>query len=90
MNWMRRGVDRQRPRQRLDRQGLGEPRHALDQHVAAGEQADQHAVEEVVLADDDAAQLGLDPLEDQRLALDLPGEGDGVGQSRTGRAGQRG
>ena len=64
-------VDRERLGQGLDGERLGEAGHALDQHVAAGEQADQQAVEQVVLADDDLAQLGLDPLEGERLALEV-------------------
>ena len=45
--------------QGLDGQGLGEAGHAFEQHVAVGEQADEQAVHEVFLADDDAAQLAL-------------------------------
>ena len=36
---------------------LGEPRHAFEQHVAAGEQADEQAFDHVVLADDAARDL---------------------------------
>ena len=38
-------------------QRLGEPGHALEQHVTAGQQRDEHALEHRVLADDDALAL---------------------------------
>ena len=41
----------------LHGQRLGEPGHALEQHVAAGQQADEQALEHRVLADDDALDL---------------------------------
>src|SRR5262249_10998418 len=44
--------------QRLDQQRLREPRDARDEYVAAGEQRDQHLLDDVVLADDDFAQFG--------------------------------
>ena len=55
-----------RPGDGLDREGLREPGHALDEEVAAREQAHDDPLEHVVLADDDplhlieeAAHLGL-------------------------------
>ena len=42
----------------LIRQGLRESRHARDQAVAAGEQRDEHLVDDIVLPDDDLSQLG--------------------------------
>ena len=39
-------------RQGLDRRGLGQAGHAFDQQVAVAQQADQHAVDELLLADD--------------------------------------
>ena len=53
MNWMRWKETSISAGQRLDRQGLGQPRHALEQHVPVGEQPDQQAVDQVLLADDD-------------------------------------
>ena len=41
--------------QRLDEQRLGQPGHADEQAVAAGEQRDQHLIDDLVLADDDLA-----------------------------------
>ena len=44
-------------RGRLDRQGLRETRHALDQHVPAGEQADEHPLQHLLLTGDHAPDL---------------------------------
>ncbi len=41
----------------LDRGGLGKARRALDQQVAVGEQRDQQAVDQVLLADDVGLQM---------------------------------
>ena len=41
----------------LDRQRLGQAGHALEQHVAAGEQRHEHALEHRLLADDHALDL---------------------------------
>ena len=57
VNWMRLEPAAHRAGERLDRQRLGQAGHALDQQVAAREQRDQHALEEVVLADDDLLHL---------------------------------
>ena len=46
-----------RLRQRLDRQRLGQARHAFEQDVAVGQQADEQPVDQVALADDDVADL---------------------------------
>ena len=48
--------------ERLDEQRLGQPGHAGDQAVAAGEERDEHLLDDLVLADDDLAELGEDPL----------------------------
>ena len=55
-------------RGRLDRERLREPGHALDQHVPAGEQADEHPLEHLLLAGDHAPDLEQRLLE---LATDL-------------------
>ena len=44
-------------RRRLDRQRLREAGHALDQEMASGDEADEHALEHLVLAGDDALDL---------------------------------
>ena len=41
----------------LDRQRLGETRHAFDQHVPAGEQADEHPFQHLFLARNHAPDL---------------------------------
>ena len=41
----------------LDGQRLGHAGHTLEQHVALGEQADQHPLDQPVLADDDPLDL---------------------------------
>ena len=45
-----------------DEHRLAEPGHALEQHVAVGEEAGQRLADELALADDDAADLALDGL----------------------------
>ena len=57
MNWTRRKRAAEHLGERLDGQRLGEAGHALEQHVAAGEQRDEQALEHRVLADDDALDL---------------------------------
>jgi hypothetical protein len=68
-----------RARDRLDREGLGQPRNALDQKVAAREQPDEDPLEHVVLSDDDplhlikeAAHLGLSLCCEALIHLNLP------------------
>mgnify|MGYP003693796461 CR=1 FL=1 len=48
--------------ERLDQQRLGQAGHAGDQAVAAGEQRDEHLLDDLVLSDDDLAQLGENTL----------------------------
>ena len=55
--------------QRLDRERLGETRHALQQDVAVGEQADQKAVEHVALADDDFFEFRAEGRHERALLL---------------------
>ena len=61
---------RQRVRQGLDGQGLGQAGHPLQQHVATGEQADQDAVDHRLLTDDDLADLGDKLVDEGGLLLD--------------------
>ena len=49
-------------RYRVHEQRLGEARHADDQGVAAGEQRDEHLLDDVVLADDELPELAEDLL----------------------------
>ena len=71
MNWMRGKLRVDGGGERLDRGGLGEARHALEQDVAVGEQPDQQPVDHVALADDDLADLLADAVERLALLLDL-------------------
>ena len=48
-------------------QRLGQARHALEQHVAAGQQADQQARHHRLLADEDLADLGDDLVTELRV-----------------------
>ena len=43
--------------QRADQQRLAQPGHAFQQAMSADEQAGQHAVDDIVVADDDPAEL---------------------------------
>ena len=53
----------ERGRQGAHQQRLGHARDALDQHVAAAQQADQHAGDRGVLADDGLGHLGAQPVQ---------------------------
>ncbi len=55
--------------QRADRERLGQPGNALEQQMPVREHPDHHAVEQVILADDDLADLGEQRLDDRRLPL---------------------
>ena len=57
VNWMRLKRAAENRRRRLDRQRLRQARDALDQQVAAGEQADEHPLEHLLLAGDDPPDL---------------------------------
>ena len=57
--------------QRTDQQGLGEPGHAHQQAVTAGEDGNHHFVDHLVHADDGLAQLGDDLV--SRFAESLDG-----------------
>ena len=49
----------QRLRQRADQGGLAEAGHAFEQRVAADEEAREHAVDDLLVADDRLGDLGL-------------------------------
>jgi hypothetical protein len=48
--------------ERLDRQSLGQPRNALDEQVSLGQNGDQDAFQEMILADDDLFHFVEDAL----------------------------
>ena len=43
--------------ERLDEEGLGEAGHALEQHMAVGEEGDEQALDDGILADDSLADF---------------------------------
>ena len=53
----------------LDQQRLGESGHAGDQAVPAGEERDEHLIDDLVLPDDDLADLRQNPLAPSRDAF---------------------
>jgi len=74
---MERGIDRLSERSHRER--LGETGHTLEQHVAAGEQADEQSVDHVVLADHATRDLPRDVLHESRIR----GGGDLCSHDRT-------
>ena len=57
VNWMRSNCTPSAVPRRLDEQRLGEAGHALEEHVAVGEQRDEQALDDGVLADDGLADF---------------------------------
>ena len=50
-------------RERPQKGGFAQSRHAFQQHVAAGKEANQYAVDDVLLPDDDFADLAADKIQ---------------------------
>ena len=69
VNWMRLNVSPSASRGAHE-QSLRGARHAGDQAVAADEQREQQVLDDLVLADDDLADLDADPLERSVEILD--------------------
>ena len=67
----------QRLAERAHQQRLAQARHAFEQAVAAGEQADQQLLDDGVLADDGLGDRGAQGAELGELGLDV-GFGGGV------------
>ena len=57
--------------ERLDQAGLGQARHADQEHVAAGQDGDQRLVDDPLLAEDDPADLAPDLVQPLDRPLDL-------------------
>ena len=70
VNCTRRNCPAEHLGQRLDGQRLGQAGHALEQHVAAGQQRDEQALEHRVLADDHPLELIQRVLEARARVLD--------------------
>ena len=62
-------LEAERRAEALHQQRLGEAGHALDQHVAVGEQRHQRALDDGVLADDRLLHLAAHPRRPLRAAL---------------------
>ena len=62
VNWIRLKSSVDRVGQGPHQQRLAQARHAFQQRVPADEQAGQDAVDDLVVADDDLGDLGLDPV----------------------------
>ena len=77
VNWMRENFRSSTRAMRVDEQRLGQARHADDQAVAADEQRQQHLLDDVLLPDDQLAQLA-----DDLIAADLHpvGQRDVIGR----------
>ena len=69
------GVQAKHDRQRLDQLGLGQARHADQQHMAAGQQRDQGLLDHFALAEYYAFHAGPDPVQDFAELLQF---GDGL------------
>ena len=50
-------------RQGAQKSGLSQSRYALEQHMTGGQQADQHAFDNIVLTDNDFGDLPPDCVE---------------------------
>ena len=62
VNWMRLNEQSMTSASGPHEHRLAQAGHALEQRVAVGDEADQRLPDEVVLADDDRLDLGLDAL----------------------------
>ena len=69
MNWIRWKSPADGLGERLDRHRLGEPRDALDEQVTAGQQRDEHPLQQPVLADDRLLDLVQGLLEGGRFGV---------------------
>src|SRR5690606_39441983 len=58
-----REVEVERLRDRAHEHGLAEAGHTLEQRVAAGDEAGEDSVEDVLLPDDHLSDLGTDPVD---------------------------
>ena len=84
MNWIRRNEPPRTAARRLDGQRLGEAGHALDQEVAAGDEADEHPLEHLVLSDDDPLDLDERLLEERARRVEIA-----IGRALWRRGGSR-
>ena len=88
VNWIRLKVQSMTSADRADEHRLAQARDALEQDVAVREQPDQGVADELALADDDLADLGLDGAGalGERLRRDAMRLGGGRGEVPAGAA----
>ena len=77
VNWMRENRRSSDSRHRVDQQRLRQPGRADDQAVAADKERHQHLLDDLLLPDDDLAQLGEDLLP---AGVHPVGQGDVIGR----------
>ncbi len=63
VNWMREYLSCRGAREGSQQRGLAEAGNAFQQHMAAGEQTDQDAFDDVILADDNFGDFAADSIE---------------------------
>ena len=78
-----------RPGQRADRQGLRQPRHALDEHVSPAQHGDEQPFDQSLLADDHLRYFALDAIDEAAVFShpfvdggDIEGQGFASRESR--------
>ena len=79
MNWMRRKPSPERARERVRERGLAHSGYVLEQHVAPGQQRGQRQAHDLVLAVEDALDLGDQPIEQLERRRRFVGRYGGVG-----------
>ena len=83
MNWMRWNFRCRARSHGSHRERLRQPRHAFEQHVPIGKEADEEAVDEVPLADQDALDRTVERIELRPQFLGDDGVGHGFLGART-------
>ena len=83
VHWTRRSLEAKDHAQRLDQPGLGQARHADQQHVAAGQERDQGLIDDPLLAEDHPADAGpaLAQAVADRSISSASASADGVGRT---------
>ena len=69
----------ERRREGLNRHRLGQSGNAFEEHVTVGEDADEHAADEVTLPDDDALDLLNDVFQERAFLPNTIGDGGNIG-----------
>ena len=69
VNWMREYLSCKARGQSAQKRSLAEARHAFQEHMAAGQHADEDAVDDVLLAHDYLGDLGPDVVQARHCIL---------------------